>query len=105
MILNGKEYGLFWSVGARCVWERWVVKNQDAPIAEGYVMKALAMIDAYNMAHKTKEKITKEEIFNLPNREFEALIKAVDAQEKADSQVSVEVEEEKPKKDKSAGQE
>lgn len=104
MILNGKEYGLFWSVGARCVWERWVVKNQDAPIAEGYVMKALAMIDAYNAAHGTTEKISKQEIFSLPNRDFEALIKAVDAQEKADSAVTIEVEEENPKKGKSAGQ-
>lgn len=103
MKLNGKEYGLFWSVGAKCIWERWVVKNQDAPISEGYVMKALAMIDGYNMAHKTNAKITKEEIFNLPSREFAALIAAVDAQEKADTEVTVEVEDEKPKKEKSAG--
>ena len=99
--LNGKEYGLYWSVGARCMWEGWVVTNQKAPVVEGYVMKALAMIDAYNKANKVSGKITKEEIYSLPNREFDALMKAVDAQEEEDSKVTVEAEAEKPKKARS----
>ena len=102
LTLNGKEYGLFWSVGARCKWDNWVVQNMKASMTEGYIMKALAMVDAYNKANGTTNKLTKEDIYNLPNREFEALIAAVDEQEKADSVVTVEAEDEKPKKDKSA---
>lgn len=103
MIINGKEYGLFYSVGVRCKFDQWLINNQQAPYTEGVIMQATLMNEAFNKANGTKDVLTREMIYNLPARELDALIAAVDKQRETDSAITVEVEEEKSKKAKSTG--
>lgn len=100
MVIGGKDYGLFWSIGARCKFDTWVIKNPEASMTEGIVYRTLLMNEAYVKVFGG-EKLTLEKIYNLPAKEFDALMKAQQEQLEQDSAVSVEAEEEKPKKEKS----
>lgn len=102
LTLNGKEYGLFWSIGARCKFDTWIVKNPDAPMSDGIVHRALMMNEAYVKANGGGEKLTLDMIYSLPSKDFDALVKAQEEQFNIDSAISVEAEEEKPKKAKNA---
>lgn len=105
MIINGKEYGLFYSVGAKCAFDNWMVKNgKTKSVSESIVALALYMNEAYTKANGGGEKLTSEMLFSLPAKEYDALAVAVDEQVTADSAVTVEAEPEKPKKAKSPGQ-
>lgn len=93
MKLEGKEYKLFYSVGAHIAFDNWVVANPKASFVDGIVQKFIIMINAYNMAHGEKQTPPKkEELMNLPNRVLEDIYKAVDEQEKIDTAVTVEAE-------------
>lgn len=96
--INGKEYGLFYSVGARCKFDKWLINNQQAPYTEGIIEQAILMNEAYNKANGTKDALTKDIIYSLPARELDALSEAVDAQRTADSTVTVEVADKPSKK-------
>ena len=100
--LAGKEYGLFYSVGAKCAFDNWMVKNgKTKSVAESIVALAINMNEAYNKANGGGEKLTSEFLFSLPAKEYDALAEAVDAQVLKDTEVSVEAEDIKPKKGKS----
>lgn len=102
MIINEKEYGLFYSVGAKCAFDNWMVKNgKTKSVSESIVAMAIFMNEAYNKANGSGEKLTSDIIFNLPAKDYDALAIAVDEQVAKDSEITIEAEETKPKKAKS----
>ena len=103
--INGKEYGLFYSVGAHIAFDNWVIAHPKASLTEGIIQKFICMVNAYNMVHKTKiEPPKKDEVLNLPNRVLEEIFQAVDAQEKKDTEITIEAEPKKGKNAKTADQ-
>lgn len=101
--IDGKEYGLFWSVQAHITFDSWVIQNQKATMVEGYLTKLICMISAYNDANEAKQKPpVKEELLKRPDYVLQDIFAAVDQQEKADSTRTVEAEPEKAKNAKSA---
>ena len=100
MRINGKEYGLYFSIGAHVAFDNWVIQNPKASWTEGIMMKFIFMVMAYNEEHKIKQNPPKkEELSRLPNWVYEQIAIEVQAQEKADSEQKVEAE---PKKGKNA---
>lgn len=104
MKINGKEFKMFYSTGAHCAWNNYIVLNPKIGASEATVMRAVFMHDAYNKAHDIKESnpITKETIMNQPYSVLEELEEAIEAQVKKDSKVTVEIDETKGKNGKSA---
>lgn len=98
--INGKEYGMSYNVRARIESSNWLAANTEtASVDEFRLVRAVAMINAYNKAHNIDEKVTVEDFYDLPNREFEQLLKAEEIQYNADTRVEVEAV---PKKGKNA---
>ena len=98
MRINGKEYNLFYSIGAHVAYDNWVITNPKASFTEGVLMKFTFMIAAYNNAHGIKQDPpTRDELAVLPNSIFEEIFQNVTACEKADTERKVEAE---PKKGK-----
>ena len=97
MKVNGKEYGLFYSVGARLDYEAWVVKHPDAPMSAAYLQQAIYMSQAYAAIHGG-DALTMEELVKLPNSAANAIIEAAREQERIDSGVTVEAESKNAKK-------
>lgn len=101
MTLNGKEYGLFYSIGARCKFDSWIVNHENASMTEGIVQRTLFMNDAY-VKNFGGEKLTLDIIYSLPAKDFDILMEAQQEQFDKDSAVTVEAEEERPKKARNA---
>ena len=102
--INGKEYGLFYSIGANIAFNNWVLEHKNACFIEGEVQKLLYMMYAYNDTHGIKdEPVSKDIIMNLPNSELAAILEAVKAQEKQDTDRKVEAEPVKGKNTESVG--
>lgn len=102
--INGKEYGLFYSIEAHIEIDNFIIANPAASMTEGVIVRAIAMNEAYNKVHKGGNVLKKEDLLALPNSIFTLLATAVEEQEKADSVISVETEKPKGKNAKSAGQ-
>lgn len=89
--INGKEYGLFYTVGVNVAFNAWVIKNPKATYVEGMIQKCIYMIKAYNDANGIADNApTKEEIFLMPNAVFNDILKAVEEQEKIDNERQIE---------------
>lgn len=102
MKINGKEYNLFYSIGAHVAYDSWVVQHPKASFTEGVLMKFTFMVAAYNQAHGLKqEPPTKDQLSVLPNSVFEEIFAAVTECEKADTERKVEAEPAKGKNAKS----
>lgn len=99
--VNGKEYGLFYSVGARCKSENYLVSNPKASIVEFKVQQVIYMAEAYGQKNKVDQKLTQAMIYNLPNADLEEILEEAEKQIEADSTKTVESEPEK--NGKSAG--
>ena len=103
--INGKEYGLFYSVGAHIAYDNWVIANPKASMTEGIIQRFICMVNAYNMEHgKKNAPPTRQEILSLPNRMLEEIYKAVEEQEKVDTETTVIAEPKKGKNAKTADQ-
>ena len=105
MIIDGKEYGLLYSIGARCDYDDFVMANQEKMYSytHGLIMRAVFMSRAYAAANGG-DALTYEQIRALPNRELDILMDEMNKQIEIDSKVTVEAEESKPKKAKSPEQ-
>lgn len=92
MNINGKELGLYYSVWAHISWNNYIVKNPQMSVAEAQLEKVMLMHKAWGKANKVPESklVTKDDILALPNRYFNEIVALADAQEKADTEVSVE---------------
>lgn len=104
MIINGKEIRFLYSIGARCNYEEYCINHPKVSVTRAIVNKAIIMNRAYNDANGTTDTVSEREILSLPNRELEKLAVELDEQEKADSAITVEVEEVEGKNAKSADQ-
>ena len=89
MIINGKEYGFFYSVWAHCEFNDWVVKNPTASVASAMIQRAVFMSKAYADAHGGPV-LSAKDVLNLPKYVFDELIAETDAAEKRDSERTVE---------------
>ena len=101
MKINGKEYNLFYSIGAHVDFDNWAVSHPKASYTEGVMIKFELMVKAYNNAHgiKNNDPPSKDELATLPNSLFEEIMTEVLECEKRDTERKVEAE---PKKGKSA---
>lgn len=98
--INGKEYGMLFSTRARIAASNWLAMNEaTASVDEYRLQRAVCMINAYNMANGIDEQVKMEDFYDLPNREFEKLLKAELDQYNADTKTEIEAV---PKKGKNA---
>ena len=98
--INGKEYGMLFSTRARIAISNWLALNEATASVDDYRLhRAICMITAYNKAHGIDEEVTLDEFLDLPNREFEKLLKAEQEQYEKDTKTEIEAV---PKKGKNA---
>ena len=90
MVINGKEYGFFYSVWAHCEYNDWIVKNPNSSYARAVVQKAAIMSKAYHDIHGEGEILNPKDVMNLPAYIFNELLAETDAAEKRDSERTVE---------------
>lgn len=101
--INGKEYGFYYSVWAHCELNDWIVKNPERSYASAIVQKAVIMSKAYCKVHGGTA-LTPKDLADLPVYVFGELDTVLAEQEKADSERTVEVADEKPGNAESAAQ-
>lgn len=89
--LNGKEYGLFYSVKAHCDYDDYVCEHQNVSVTRAIIQKALIMSKAYCDLHGGTP-LKSSDIMGLPNSEYMKLMKAVAEQETMDSNIEIETE-------------
>lgn len=108
MEINGREVGLFYSIQAHCEYSEYLIKNPEESVAAAIIHKAILMNKAWLAAQKAEgvedlpKPLTREELGRLPVSVLNQLGEAIQKQEKKDSEVTVETEEPKGKKGKSA---
>lgn len=103
--INGKEYGMLFSTRARIASSNWLAMNEaTASVDEYRLHRAVCMINAYNIANGIDEKVTPEDFFDIPNREFEKLLKAEKEQYEEDTKTEIEAIPKKGKNAKSTAQ-
>ena len=90
MVINGKEYGFFYSVWAHCEYNDWIVKNPNSSYARAVVQKAAIMSKAYHDIHGEGEILNPKDVMNLPAYVFNEILTETDAAEKRDSERTVE---------------
>jgi hypothetical protein len=103
MKINGKEYGFYYSVGAVCDFNDWVVKNPERSYSSAVMQKAVVMSKAYCKVHGGTP-LTLKELVDLPAYVLTDLDNALAEQEKKDSERTVEVAEDKSGNAESAAQ-
>ena len=102
--INGKEYGMLFSTRARIATSNWVALHENETSIDEYrLQRAVCMINAYNMANGINETVKPEDFYDLPNREFEKLLKAEAEQYAIDTKTTIEAVPKKGKNAKSTG--
>lgn len=91
MIINGQEYGFFYSVWAHCEYSDWLVTHQEVSIARATIQKAIIMNEAYRKVNGGPS-LKADDIINLPAREFTRLDAELTRQQAEDTKVTVEAE-------------
>lgn len=103
--INGKEYGMVFSTRARIAASNWLAMNEATASVDDYRLhRAVCMINAYNIANGIDEKVTPDDFLDIPNREFEKLLKAEQEQYEADTKTQIEAIPKKGKNAKSTAQ-
>ena len=106
MIINNRDVGFFYSVGAHCAYSDFLIKNPEASVSAAVLQKAILMNEAWLEARKEAGEtdlpapLTEEELKKCPMHVFNSMVLEIDAQEKRDSEVTVETEEPKEGKGK-----
>lgn len=92
MKVNGKEFGMYWSVHAHIKWESYILKNKDKAYSEAMMAQAMIMHDEWCRVNKIPESkhVKIEEIYDLPEKSYNEIVTLAEAQRKADSEVSIE---------------
>lgn len=102
MIINGCEYGFYYSVGAHIDYEDFIIRNPEVGQIRANVELACIMNREYNLANGIKgQELKPGDLRKLPNAVLTELLDAVQAQMKMDSEVTVEA---KPSKKGSAAE-
>ena len=100
--INGKEYGMAFTARARIAASNWLAMNEaTASVDEFRLQRAVCMINAYNIMNGIDEKVKMEDFYDLPNREFEKLLKAEQEQYNEDTKTEIEAVPKKGKNTKS----
>jgi len=94
--INGKEYGLLYTVWAHCEFNDWVVKNGERSYVSAIIQKAVIMSKAYCDVNGGTS-LNPKELMTLPKYVFDEIAVAIEEQEKADSERTVETKEVKSK--------
>ena len=103
--INGKEYGMVFSTRARIAASNWLAMIEATASVDDYRLhRAVCMINAYNIANGIDEKVTPDDFLDIPNREFEKLLKAEQEQYEADTKTQIEAIPKKGKNAKSTAQ-
>ncbi|MBQ1470466.1 MAG: hypothetical protein IIZ29_06395 [Schwartzia sp.] len=89
--INGKEYGLFYSVRAHCEYDDYVCEHPNVSMTRAIIQKALIMSKEYCGEHGG-DPLKSADIMGLPNSEYMKLMKAVVEQEAKDSNIEIETE-------------
>lgn len=95
MLINGREVGFLWNVGALCEYSDWMVSlnGREVSLTTGILHKAIAMNRAYMKANNIPEGLlTIAELEALPITAFKTLTAEVDKAEKEGSKRTVEAE-------------
>ncbi len=103
MKINGKEYGFFYSVGAVCDINDWIVKNPERSYYSAVMQKAVVMSKAYCKKHGGTP-LTLKDLIDLPAYVLLELETVLTEQEKKDSERTVEIAEDKSGNAESAAQ-
>lgn len=95
MKINGREIGLFYSVGAHCELDDFIVQHPNISETHVRVQEAVILNHAYHLAHPEDKTapLTTEEILSLPNAVLDNLVREVAQKELEDSGLTVETEE------------
>lgn len=103
MIINGRDVKFFYSVGAHCEFDDFIIANPSVSTTTARIREAVILNRAYHEKHPEDKTapLTEKEIRLLPNAILGQLVEAVAAQELADSEVTIEIEEPKSKNAKS----
>ena len=96
MIINGKERGFAYTVGAWCDINDYVVANPDVSAATANLHKAVIMNRAFNDANGIDDGLTIEELRKLPASVMFELLDEIKKAETEGSARTVETEEKKP---------
>lgn len=89
--INGREYGLFYSVKAHCRYDDYICEHQNVSITRAVIQKAIFMSEAYCALYGGTA-LKSSDIMDLPNYEYAKLMQAVMEQEAEDSKVEIETE-------------
>lgn len=93
MLINGKEMGMMYTVGAHCKFNTLVAKRgNEISFAEAQIEKALIMHEEWARVNKIPEgkRVTKSDLYAQPKRAFDELVALMDAQEKSDTETTIE---------------
>lgn len=90
MIVNGKEVGFLFNVGAYCDYSDWVVVNKSASVASAKLVKVECMSRAWAAERNSKDYLTVAELRKMMPYELEEILEAVEAAEEAGSQRQIE---------------
>lgn len=92
MVINDREVKFFYSVDAYCKYNDWMVLHAKSSQASANVVLAVLMSEAYaaKEGEGAPKPLTADEVKALPLRDYFALMQEVNAQQKADMEVSVE---------------
>ncbi len=91
MLINGKEYGLFYDVEAHCEYEDFIIKHPEVGKATATIELAIIMNREFNKENGIKEPVLRRaDIARLPYYEYKEIEAAVDAQIKLNSERTVE---------------
>lgn len=98
MIINGKEINFKSTIGSHCDFMDYCAANPEVSMMRANVYKAVFMNAAFVNGHPAAEKITVEEIMNLPKQDYDRLMAAVAEAEKEGSRQTVETQDNGKKK-------
>lgn len=98
MIINGKDIKFKSTIGSHCDFMDYCAANPEVSMMRANVYKAVFMNAAFVNGHPDAEKITVEEIMNLPKQDYDRLMAAVAEAEKEGNRQTVETQDTGKKK-------
>lgn len=97
MIINGKDIKFKSTIGSHCDFMDYCAANPEVSMMRANVYKAVFMNMAFVNSNPDADKITVEEIFNLPKPDYDRLMAAVAEAEKEGNRQTVDTVEVKKK--------
>jgi len=94
LVINGKEYGLLYTVEAYLDYQDYLLNNPDVNLYRGSMQLACFMNREYNKANGIKGKgLRMEDMYTLKkgDLDLDAIVSEVDIQIKVDSETTVSV--------------